>query len=478
MEKPVHNVFFVNEDIALLRKQSPSPPAAAPEEMRTGVPADFFSKPIDQSEFFPAASRVLSNQQNLVPPESFIDKAAAEAAEEDEPPNLLDPKPEKSDVDAFLEVLDVKDEVVSKLAPPHEPSPDLSPKMSETSSFEELSKKYPAARIKVLINDGNNISFMPPPAPSFECDTIRLRASLPSGAPSGVVVKERVLRRLDLSNRRMTALPPAEELEGVEALDLSGNLLKSLEGLPECVKVVNVSRNRLQSLKGLPLGVQEVNASGNLLEGVLAVPRTVEELDVSNNIWLTKLAVRGLSLEVLNAENCRIAELGQLPPGLRVLNLASNALESFPPVHLPLEELDLSGNQIVRLEFLPRTLRRLNVVNNPLESIADVWDMVLEKLQINSNEASDSTLRQFAELVNSGKWAAARYSTSTQYYLNYKSLFERLSGDELDSVCRMLNLKFHPKLHEIAVRRGLNTFFYTPPTECAQYAYRSLVHCS
>lgn len=475
-------VFFNAEDVLLARRQSPAEEVDE-SKFRTGVPEGFFSTPIEPEEFFPPPPRVLSARQGLVVPEAFISEEAAEQADRDEPPNLRDPVPDTSRVQAFIaEVLEQRDVVCSKRS-----SPAARAKWRTGMAQPVQKDSDPVKQRKAAVIDTTNwqVPSGPHSQPYRVQSPIRTQQQPRIARPplgEMIHIRELNIETLDLSGLGLDRIPDLSEHEAhalqakkigmLVQLDVSRNGIMNLKGLPAWVDAVDASDSGLQTLEGLHEGVKRVYARNCRLDVPLRVPRGVELLDVSRS-EMRKLEVYASGLETLIADRCGVVELGVLPAGLRKLHLQNNFLNSFPPALLPLEDLNLENNQIDRLEFLPRSLQRLSVRGNPLQSIADVRDMVLQTLEIDEDEAEDSELRRFAELVNSGEWRAETYSTSTQYYMDHRALFEQLTGDELDKVCRMLGLKYHPKLNEILVRRGLRPLAYMPEQECGHYAYRT-----
>ncbi len=188
----------------------------------------------------------------------------------------------------------------------------------------------------------------------------------------------RGLRRLDVGDNQLTALPPQwsdpAKLTALRELYIYDNRLEQLPALGVLrgqLEVLDANRNRLTALP--PLHVRFVYLAQNQLRHVPAT-HGATYLNVSDNP-LESFEPADPALQELRAERC---QLRQLTPrlvrlsSLRELSLRDNAIVRLPDNLAQLtrlEALDLRGNQ---LDDLPEALgalpalRKLDLRWNPL----------------------------------------------------------------------------------------------------------------
>jgi Leucine-rich repeat (LRR) protein len=128
---------------------------------------------------------------------------------------------------------------------------------------------------------------------------------------------------LDLNGLGLTKLPPIDY--GIHILYCRNNRLKSLEGIPQSLKIIDCDNN--PALK--------------FTDKVL--PRHLEHLSCSG---------------------CNLTELPPLPKELKSLICRKNRLVTLPSLPVELEEFDCSRNRLTHLPRIPETVRHLCVSNN------------------------------------------------------------------------------------------------------------------
>jgi len=184
---------------------------------------------------------------------------------------------------------------------------------------------------------------------------------------------------------------------GLEILDLHGNSLQHVPvGLRQLqhLTILNLSKNRLS----------------NDSVGTLSQITSLKELRIAENALKGTLpeVLYGLrGLEILDVHGNAISELsdGIRDLGnLRILDMASNQLRSFPLQaieNLPLSELNLGRNRLAGSLFSPgfaglSFLKSLDVSGNALTSICD--DGPLDMPQLHSFYASDNRLTTLPDI--------------------------------------------------------------------------------
>jgi hypothetical protein len=177
------------------------------------------------------------------------------------------------------------------------------------------------------------------------------------------------LRSLLTSNVPLTSLLPLARAEALESLNVWSSSLTSLEGLEgnpalTNVTVTNAALKDLTALFGLPQ-LSYVDVRDNLIEDLtpLTSCSLLSHLDVSRNAIRSLAPVAAMtSLQSLDASaNSLLAIDVDLPPSLKTLWLASNAISSLAPLAAhPLETLSVSSNPLD--SFAP--LAELRSLNN------------------------------------------------------------------------------------------------------------------
>ncbi len=180
-------------------------------------------------------------------------------------------------------------------------------------------------------------------------------------------------------------------------VDLHGNKLWSLEGLPPTVETLNASDNKLEQ-EGVFLpfpSLKDLNLSRNNLvifdEGdfVLCFP-SLHHLDISCNKLRNTGFLRRSVLEYLNVSRNRLHLLSGMPATLRHVIADSNEItmvqSKLPP---QLEYIDLSYNYLhfagLPLNW-PSTLRELHLNSNQIERLPRNLPEGLELLTLNNNK--------------------------------------------------------------------------------------------
>lgn len=97
------------------------------------------------------------------------------------------------------------------------------------------------------------------------------------------ITTSRKIRNLFISNNKLTSLNGSpNKVYGV--FDCSDNKLHSLSGCPrEIRKIFNISGNKISSLKDSPKIVETILGSGNLIESLEGLPEKCLYLTVFNN---------------------------------------------------------------------------------------------------------------------------------------------------------------------------------------------------
>jgi len=179
---------------------------------------------------------------------------------------------------------------------------------------------------------------------------------------SNVFGEARNLRVLNLSNNKINKIDDCK-IASLETLDLSFN------------NIVTVDPNTFTSFKSL----KWLSLSSNNLEEVPSGIEKLTELQVlhleGNVIKDLGEPVKKLRLEEFYVQNNSLQSFDVDAVRLRVLNVSSNMLTSFPTLTCPaLEVLDLSSNQ---LDAVPEglmglytpALRSLTLDNNPMKEV-------------------------------------------------------------------------------------------------------------
>lgn len=200
------------------------------------------------------------------------------------------------------------------------------------------------------------------------------------------------MRDLELSNKRLESLHNLEEFcHSLERLDVSGNEIRNLNGIPSSVRHLKMSNNQLTGL----------TAWSHLMN--------LQYVDVSNN-GLTSLAVfkNLVHLRSLRVDNNQLTTLDGIKfhDGLLSLRARGNAIEEidFDGNRLDqLTDLDLKNNRITRISNLSQlpALDSLNLEGNHLSSFAvepDSPPLPLRYLRLDDNHLTSLTLTHLPHL--------------------------------------------------------------------------------
>ena len=186
-------------------------------------------------------------------------------------------------------------------------------------------------------------------------------------------------------NLKLKELPIfPKELPKMKYVDLHGNILKTLQGLPQMpnLKILDLSDNQLTNLKGLP------------------------------NV---------AKLEILNLSHNQLTSINDLPelPNLRILDISCNSLDNLSSKieqYTKLRELYLNNNQLF---FLPE------VIGNLLN---------LEELSIHTNKFHKIWLK------------IPKYNDGTLYIDDFAEICKKIQKWDINQVLK--NLKLNRPLTE------------------------------
>jgi Leucine-rich repeat (LRR) protein len=196
--------------------------------------------------------------------------------------------------------------------------------------------------------------------------------------------------KLDLSNRNITSIKDTVFPQSLTVLDISGNQITSLEGLPPSLTVLDISRNQIKSLEGLPPSLTELYIYNNQIKSLEGLPPSLTELYIWNNQITSLVSPQGEmflppSLTVLDISRNQIKSLEGLPQSLTVLKIWNNQIKSLEGLPPSLTELYIWNNQITSLEGLPQSLTELYISRNRITSLEGLPQSLTE-LNISSNQ--------------------------------------------------------------------------------------------
>ncbi|CAE7229762.1 unnamed protein product [Rhizoctonia solani] len=214
------------------------------------------------------------------------------------------------------------------------------------------------------------------------------------------------LSEIDLSKKGIESLARLKEfLPNLDRLNVHGNQLEYLSGIPSCLRDLNVAQNQLTSMTsyGHLANLEVLDISNNQIDSVAqlrclrhlrelsAVGNTISDLSgIGQTTSLVKLNLKGNCLKSVSLEEYNwphidnidfsnngmkaIAGLSSMPT-LVTLNLDHNALTSLPiEAPLPrLRNLRLSDNNLVELDCSSLVnLRTLYADNNKLGTLRHI----------------------------------------------------------------------------------------------------------
>ena len=203
------------------------------------------------------------------------------------------------------------------------------------------------------------------------------------------------LTHLTYTNSLMEKIPSGIP-DSVVELDISGNRVTQLTGLPPNLRVLTFKNNYVQDLSGIPDGVTEIYCHYNPMTQintltklppslrVLAccyceltelprIPKTVTRLACIGNPELPELPELPPNLIDLVCSECSLVELPELADSLTVLWCGSNRLKMLPDMApSSLVELRCESNQLTVLPELPQGLTKLVCENNSLIRLPDL----------------------------------------------------------------------------------------------------------
>lgn len=185
-----------------------------------------------------------------------------------------------------------------------------------------------------------------------------------------------------------------------EEVDVQGNRLTGLEGLPLTTKYLNASKNYLvQDGIFLPFpNLETLEVSQNRLniyeddDFVMCFP-SLKNLNVSYNLFRHTWFLRQSSVETLNISHNRLQVVSGLPQTLKVLIADTNEINmvqsKLPP---SLERIELSYN-LLRFAGLslnwPSSLRELHLNHNKIEKFPRKLPESLEVLSLSENRLTE-----------------------------------------------------------------------------------------
>jgi len=229
-----------------------------------------------------------------------------------------------------------------------------------------------------------------------------------AAVPKEVFDERRTVYALDLSQNKITALPPdIRLLNQLQELNVQDNHLLSLpQDFPPSLVSLNLSENKIRSVPDNMFsslrGLEQLDLSCNRLHSIpesIADMKQLRVLAMSKN-KISELPKSAGRLELLEVCKLRNNSFKALPEGihrmqsLKILDLQDNLLTDLPKdigsISL-LRELNICGNQIKNFpESIAelKSLRRLNACNNKLtylpKSISKLLN--LEVLDLCRNE--------------------------------------------------------------------------------------------
>ncbi|OAP64921.1 hypothetical protein AYL99_00893 [Fonsecaea erecta] len=212
------------------------------------------------------------------------------------------------------------------------------------------------------------------------------------------------LRRMTLAPGSVSSVHGLKDYcPNLEELDMSGNKISQLGGLPPTLRILDIQNNLVNDLTSWShlRNLQYLDVSGNRLDSLEGFSSLVHlrRLNASNNQisnidgvldldGLLELELRDNDLTRVDFEGCDLKRL-------KTLNLSHNQLEVVGNIQcLPaLEELDVSHNALQNFPAIcdgtPIPIRKLRLSHNELESIALKHMRTLRYLDLDNNKIGD-----------------------------------------------------------------------------------------
>ncbi|KAI1323479.1 hypothetical protein F5Y16DRAFT_383667 [Xylariaceae sp. FL0255] len=292
---------------------------------------------------------------------------------------------------------------------------------------------------------------------------------------------------------KITEVEPFEpDWESIQELNISGKHLDTLHMLDRfCPQVVNldVSGNSVSTLDGVPQSVRNLRMTENLLSELTAWRNlmNLQFVDISNNQITNLSAFKDLvHLRALRADNNQITSLNgvKFHDGLEVLRARGNLIThvDFDGAKMhQLTELDLEDNQIVSFENGNQlaNLNTLNLRRNRLDSLTPPAGQAFERLRslkISNNELTTFDLAitpSLRVLYADRNWIKTVTGFSHCRHLDSLSLREQ-RGDSLlnisafiDSACEVRKIFLSGnRLTEFNPRRDFLNLQYLELANC------------
>ncbi|HHD84009.1 MAG TPA: GNAT family N-acetyltransferase [Campylobacteraceae bacterium] len=281
------------------------------------------------------------------------------------------------------------------------------------------------------------------------------------------------LTTLNIRRNRFTELPASIGTLPLRSLNANGNRIDDASVLKQCrdLRVLDLSVNMLASLQGAIDPENElrvVNLSCNYFE---EIGYLFEDLSATERLDLSGNMIRNIPETIGNME------------GLVVLSLANNHIESIDDAFfdLPVEEVDLSSNEITTIHL--RNLEDLETITldfNPIEEITVAEDFApyLESFSCDGCGLESFLPLKSTELKNLC-YSSNELKEIPEWVSQYSQLHELdLDGNQIvdlpDSMANLTNLKIlyiednplnehakrvidilHPEICDIKMKRGV-----------------------
>ncbi len=244
---------------------------------------------------------------------------------------------------------------------------------------------------------------------------------------------------LDLSVLGLTYIPSEiRTIEHLRELDLSGNQISQIEGLPESLTDLDLRNNQISQIEGLPEGLRGLYLSGNQISQIEGLPESLRVLNLSNN-EISQIEGLPESLTKLYLVGNQISQIEGLPESLTELDLVGNQISQIEGLPEGLRGLYLSGNQISQIEGLPESLTVLYLSYNEISQI-DGLPESLTHLDLNNNQIEDyNDLLALIPFLESNKFS--RFDISNNPFLEKEPFTSDLyeSGWDVNHTERLLS---------------------------------------